>query len=575
VETIPALVWRAGPEGIVEFVNKRVLEYFGAPLDEIIGSGWMEKVHPDDVAFKGSTWLRNLESGNPHDAVCRMRGADGRYRWFEVRGEPLRASDGTVLSWYGVLIDIDDRRQAEDRLRRSEAHLAEAQRLSHTGSAVYNETTILYWSGETYRIWGFDPLQGIPSHEAVWQRMHPDDRDRAREEAQQALREKRGHSIAYRIVLPDGAAKHVESTSQPVFSASGELVEVVATQVDVTERKRAEQALRESEAKFRDYAETASDWFWEIGPNYKFTLLTENAFGSRAAGRIGTACWDHALDLETEPEKWRLVRQTLDSRKPFRDFVYCSALGNESPIYVKASGRPVFDSNGEFCGYRGTGTDVTAIKRAEEEHERLRQLELDLAHMNRLDMMGQQTASLAHEITQRIGSARNNARAALNFLDRQPPDLGEVREALACVVGDADRARDVVDRIRDHIKKAPPRKHRFDLNEAINEVIALARSAITENGVSVQTRLAEGLGPVQGDRVQLQQVVLNLILNAVEAMGSAEAGTRELLISTEQNQAKAVLVAVRDSGPGIDPENLERVFEAFYTTKTSGMGMGL
>jgi PAS domain S-box-containing protein len=166
VETIPALVWRAGPEGMVEFVNKRVLEYFGAPLDEIIGSGWMEKVHPDDVAFKGSTWLRNLESGNPHDAVCRMRGADGRYRWFEVRGEPLRASDGTVLSWYGVLIDIDDRRQAEDRLRRSEAHLAEAQRLSHTGSAVYNETTILYWSGETYRIWGFDPLQGIPSHES-------------------------------------------------------------------------------------------------------------------------------------------------------------------------------------------------------------------------------------------------------------------------------------------------------------------------------------------------------------------------------------------------------------------------
>jgi PAS domain S-box-containing protein len=175
LEAIPALAWRAGPEGIVECVNKRVLDYFGAPLDEIIGWGWMEKVHPDDVAFKVRTWLRNLESGNPHDAVCRMRGADGRYRWFEVRAEPLRASDGTVLSWYGVLIDIDDRRKAEDRLRRSEAHLAEAQRLSHTGSAVYNETTILYWSGETYRIWGFDPLQGIPSHEALWQRIHSDE----------------------------------------------------------------------------------------------------------------------------------------------------------------------------------------------------------------------------------------------------------------------------------------------------------------------------------------------------------------------------------------------------------------
>jgi PAS domain S-box-containing protein len=345
--------------------------------------------------------------------------------------------------------------------------------------------------------------------------------------------------------------------------------------LDLTERKCAEEALGESEGKFRDYAETASDWFWEIGPDYKFTLLTENAFGSRPADRIGTACWDHALDLETEPEKWRLVWETLDARKPFRDFVYCSVGGNGLPMYVKASGRPVFDVNGEFRGYRGTGSDVTERKRAQEEHERLRQLEADLAHMNRLGMMGELAASLVHEITQPIASARNNARAALNFLDQQPSDLGEVREALGCVVGDADRAGNIIDRIREHIKKAPPRKERFDLNAAINEVIVLARSAITENGVSVQTRLADGLFPMQGDCVQVQQVVLNLVLNAVEAMGSVEAGARELVISTEQTKTGGVLVAVCDSGPGIDPEHLERVFKAFYTTKSSGVGMGL
>ena len=209
--------------------------------------------------------------------------------------------------------------------------------------------------------------------------------------------------------------------------------------------------------------------------------------------------------------------------------------------------------------------DLTERKRAEES---LRELQSDLAHMNRLSIMGELTASLAHEITQPIASARNNARAALNFLEQRPPDLGEVGEALGCVVGDADRAGDIIDRIRDHIKKAPPRKHRFDLNEAINEVLVLARSAVTRNGVSVYTRLAEGLLPVQGDRVQLQQVVLNLILNAVEAMGSSEAGRRELLISTEQSRANGVLVAVCDSGSGIDPEHLERVFDAFYTTKS-------
>ncbi|HMJ25045.1 MAG TPA: ATP-binding protein, partial [Pyrinomonadaceae bacterium] len=167
-------------------------------------------------------------------------------------------------------------------------------------------------------------------------------------------------------------------------------------------------------------------------------------------------------------------------------------------------------------------------------------------------------------------------RAAMHFLDRNPPDLGEVREALACVVDDADRARDIIDRIRDQIKKAPPRKGRFDLNQAIDEVIALARSAITENGVLVQTRLTEGLASVEGDRVQLQQIVLNLILNAVEAMSSVEAGERELLISTAQDQTNnGVLVAVRDSGPGINPAHVERVFDAFYTTKSCGMGMGL
>ncbi|MER8571337.1 PAS domain-containing protein [Mesorhizobium sp. M1409] len=574
-ETVPGLLWSLDPTGEPTQLNQRLLDYSGMRFEEFKQRGWEAFVHPDDLPETAKAFQHAIQTGTSYQAVNRLRRADGEFRWHHARGEPLRDRQGRIIQWYGLSVDIDEAKKAEERLRRSEAYLAEAQRLSHSGVSAFNETKILYGSEETYRIWGFDPAQGVPSREAVFQRIHPSDRDPLNAEVQRAVGEKRGYSIGYRIILPDGTVKHLEVIGQTVFSASGELVEIVTTQIDVTERKRASEALQESQAKFRDYAESASDWFWEIGPDHKFTLLTENAFGSDSADRIGTACWDGALDLETEPEKWRLLQATLDSRKPFRDFVYHSARRNGSSIHVKATGKPVFDADGEFRGYRGTGTDVTALMLAQEEHERLRQLESDLAHMNRLSVMGELTASLAHEITQPIAAARNNARAAMHFLDRNPPDLGEIREALASIVDDADRAGDIIDRIRDQIKKAPPRKSRLDLNEAIDEVIGLARNAITTNGVSVRTRLTQALPPVEGDRVQLQQVVLNLMLNAVEAMSTIEAGPRELSISAEQTQTGDVLVSVRDSGPGIDPDNLDRVFQAFYTTKSNGVGMGL
>jgi PAS domain S-box-containing protein len=584
LNVVPTYTWYAAPSGALTFVNKRTGDYLDLPKDHPLRLGidisaqwddWVPLLHPDDQEESRKYWSNCLRTSEAGEQSYRVRSAQGDYRWFVSRFEPLRAGDGTVVLWVGATLDIEEGKKAEDLLRRSEAHLAEAQRLSHTGAVRYNGTAILFASEETYRIWGFDPAQGLPSREVVFQRIHPGDRDWLKVEVWRAVGEKRRYSIAYRILLPDGTVKHLETIGEPVFSASGKLVEIFATQTDVTERKRAEEALRESEAKFRDYAETASDWFWEIDTDYKFTLLTENAFGSGSADRIGTAFWDHALDLGTEPEKWRLVWATLDSREPFRDFVYCSARGDGTPMYVRASGKPVFDADGQFRGYRGTGTDVTVLVRAQDEHERLRQLESDLAHTNRLSMMGELAASLAHEIAQPIATARNNARAAMHFLDRSTPDPGEVREALTCVVDDADRAGNILDRIRDHIKKAPPRKERVDLNQSITDVIALARGAIVKNGVSIQTRLTGGLSDVQADRVQLQQVVLNLILNAVEAMGSIEEGVRELSITTAQHEVGSVLVTVRDSGPGIDPEHLDRVFDAFYTTKSSGMGMGL
>ena len=244
--------------------------------------------------------------------------------------------------------------------------------------------------------------------------------------------------------------------------------------------------------------------------------------------------------------------------------------GSRMPVLI---GGALFEENGN----EGVAfvLDLTERKRAEEEHERLRHLESDLAHVNRLSMMGELAASLAHEVLHPIATARNNARAGMRFLQMSPPNLDEVKEALGCVVRDADRAKDIVGRMRDHIKKSPPRRDAFDLNEALREAIVMVRSASAKNRITVNTNLMDGLGPVHGDRVQVQQVVLNLVLNAVEAMGSVEAGGRELMVSTKQTEGNGVLVAVRDSGPGVDPGHLDRVFEPFYTTKASGVGMGL
>ena len=243
--------------------------------------------------------------------------------------------------------------------------------------------------------------------------------------------------------------------------------------------------------------------------------------------------------------------------------------------WVEGTSHHIFSPLGTLAEVITTTVDVTERRRAQDERERLHQLESDFAHMNRVSTMGELAASLSHEILHPIATAHNNARAGVRFLEMDPPNLGEVREALGCVVRDAERARDIVGRMRDQIKKAPPRKERFDLNEAIDEVIVIVRSTIVKNSIVVRTRLMDGLVPIWGDRVQLQQVLVNLILNAVESMSSVEDRARELSIRTEQSQTGGILVSVGDSGPGIAPGNLERVFEPFYTTKTSGVGMGL
>jgi PAS domain S-box-containing protein len=357
-----------------------------------------------------------------------------------------------------------------------------------------------------------------------------------------------------------------------VFDANGEFRGYRGTGTDVTAITRAQEVLRENERSLRLAIDGIAGLVAVLAPNGELEAANRQLFEyfGRSLEELknwGTNDTVHPEDLRRILE---LVKRGIASEIPFNFELRVRRFDGEYRWFENRH-VPILDDSGRIARWYLLLTDIEDRTRA---LARLDQMQSDFTHINRVSVMGELVASLSHEITQPIASASLYARAAQNFLNMQSPDLGEVREALAGIVDNAGRAGVIIDRIRDQIRKAPTRKERFDLNAAINEVIELGRNAIIKNRVWIQTRLSEGLCPVHGDRVQLQQVVLNLLLNAVEAMDSVEAAPRDLLISTRQDHT-GVVVAVHDSGPGIDPEHLDQIFNSFYTTKPSGTGMGL
>ena len=347
----------------------------------------------------------------------------------------------------------------------------------------------------------------------------------------------------------------------------------VAFVLDLTERKRAEEELRASEARFRTFVDHATDTFMLHAEDG--TILDVNRHASESLGYsrdelIGMAPTDFDPDANTVFHQGMRKRLgageilTFESHHRRKD-------GTEFPVEVRVR---------EFEGRRVSLTrDITERKRAEtearENERRYRETQAELAHANRLATMGHLTASIAHEVNQPIAAAVTNANAALRWLSAERPDVEEVRQALRRIVENGNRAGEVVGRIRALVKKAPPRKDAVSINAAIREVVALTHGEAAKNRVSVRTQFAEGVPLIECDRVQLQQVILNLIVNAIEAMSGSNHAPRDLLVITEKAQPDGVLVAVRDSGPGLAPESLERLFDPFYTTKANGMGMGL
>lgn len=573
IDNLPGLIWSALPDGNVEFCNQRWLAYTGMSVDEIEAQGWVAAIHPEDVTDLREGWRAALARSTSFEAQARLRRADGCYRWFLIQVVPLRDSGGGIIRWYGTNTDVEELKLAQVELQKQTSRLDELFEQAPEAVAVLStDERIVRVNKEFTRMFGYEP-------DEVLQR--PID-DLIVPEAQ------KGGSLAYTRLLKQGGRVEVETVRRrkdgtemdvsllaiSVRTTSGEHVLNYAIYRDITERKRADERLRESEARFQTMADTAPVLIWMTGTdglcNY-FNKPWLEFTGRTMEQEVGIG-WTEGVHPDDVQGCFDGFLPAFHARKPFR-MEYRLRRADGEYRWVIESGIPRYTGGGEFAGYIGSNIDITDLKRAEQEREKLRQAQSDLAHINRVSTMGELAASLAHEIKQPISAAVTDAKTCLRWLDREPPDVAEVRDAASRVIKDVTRAADIISRIGFLFKKEAVQRELVDVNKLIREMIVLLRSEAARWSIAIRSSLADDLPEVLADRVQLQQVFMNLMLNGIEAMKDMRGG--ELIIGSQASEGSQLLISIADTGGGLRPEQIEKVFDAFYTTKAQGTGMGL
>ena len=452
VETIPALVWRGTPEGELDYLNQRAVKYLGHTAEELAGGRWLELVYPDHRESTVQRWLQAATTGSPYDDIYKLRRADGEYRWIRSVGAPLHDADGRIAYWYGLIVDVEERKRTEHELRRNEAFLAQGQRLTKTGSLWWDVSSgRVTWSDEIFRIMEL-PTTTEPTVDLALSRIHPDDRALVQEMMERSARDGTNIDLEHRLLMPDGAVKHLHVVLQNVGQEPG-TPEFLGAVTDVSERKRSEEELRRA-------------------------------------------------------------------------------------------------------------------------HDHLTRAGAELARVSRLTTLSALTASIAHEVNQPLSGIITNASTCLRMLDGTPPDIDGARETARRTIRDGNRAADVIARLRALFSKREFTPEALDLNEATREVIALSATDLQRNRIVLQSRLADDLPLISGDRIQLQQVILNLLRNAADAMSEVDDRPRDLLIETAADGG-GVRVTLSDAGVGIPSQTMDSLFDPFFTTKSGGMGIGL
>jgi PAS domain S-box-containing protein len=610
IETIPAMVWSTFPDGTADFFNQRWQEFTGLSLEESLGWEWTAPVHPEDYEQYLGKWRASIAAGQPLEAEVRFRrAADGEYRWCLDSGVPLRDEQGNVLKWYGIVTDIDERKHAEgllagekrildmvargDSLARildSLCLLVEEQAQGVLASVLLVENGRLVHGGApTLPKAYMDAIDGVAIGPSV---------------GSCGTAAYRGEQVIVTDIATDplwanyreAALPHALCAcwSTPIFSPEGKVIgtfamyyrecrspsardqEIIEQITDLAgvaiQHTLTEEKLRRSETYLAEAQRISHTGSWAWSPATGIRYWSEECYrilGIRPThGLLSFDSFVEGIPLEDRPgfieQLSKAAREKMDFEAEYRFVHRCGDIKN-----IRALAHPVLSPAGDLIEFVGTMIDITERKHAE---ETLRKTQAELAHVARVATLGELTASIAHELNQPLGAIVNNASASLRWLAAQ--NIQEARRSVELAIEDGHRAGDIIQRIRSFAKKAPPQKEWIDINHTIEEVIALAHNEAQNNCVSIQTQLASDLPLIFGDRIQLQQVILNLIMNAIEAM-SGSANARELLIVSEKNDSSWVHISVRDSGPGLDPQSLNQIFTPFYTTKRYGMGMGL
>ena len=571
VDTIPGLVAILTPDGAVDVVNHELVEYCGQPLEAMKQWGTNGTVHIDDLPRIGPVFAQAIAAGDPYDFEARIRRFDGIYRWCQVRGLPWRDTSGHIGRWYVVLIDIDERKHAEDALRESERELrlivdsipGLVATCNPAGEVEFVNRQMLEYFGRTleeHKRWDTGGM------------LHPDDVPRVVELFTHSFASGDPFEFEVRARRSDGVYRWFQVRGFPLRDTNEHIVRWYVLLIDIDERKRAEVDLRQAYDSFADaqrLSKTGSFITDVLGDAHNWSEEALRIFEFDPAKKVTVQAIReviHPDDVPVFDDAFKRAIEGLDVHLAYR---IITSSGNVKHIQAVAH---VMKNADEKPVFIGAVQDVTERELAAEALSRARS---DLAHVSRVTTLGALTASIAHEVNQPLSGIITNAGTCLRMLANDPPDVDGARETARRTLRDGNRASDVITRLRALFSKKEFALEPLDLNDITREVVALSMSDLQRNRVVLQSEFADDLPLITGDRIQLQQVVLNLLRNASDAMGTVHDRPRQLLIRTARDSNDSVRVTVRDAGVGLDLGSKNKLFDAFYTTKAEGMGIGL